>query len=235
MPDRSTNSIQDSHEQSRIRSGSSNLKPIRLELERAELPQLLGRNCLRGIELGVAGGNFASILWKSGVFSELWGVDSYADHHDTREYVSALKFIGLQANYRLLRLQFEEALDLFPNGYFDFVYIDGYAHTGEEGGRTIYQWFPKVKVGGLIAGHDYHSDWPLVMHSVDNFIRDSGEELMITSLTSDPGPLDHHPSWAAWRSSSREVAYPVQIMSMLRARGSSRTKKSRILQFWWPK
>lgn len=28
---------------------------------------------------------------------------------------------------------------------FDFVYIDGYAHTGEENGKTIIDWWRKVR------------------------------------------------------------------------------------------
>ena len=209
------------------------MKLIHLKLERAELSQLLGCNGLRGIELGVANGHFSAILWKSGTFSELWGVDAFADHHDTLEYVSALKLVGLQANYRLLRMRFQEALDLFPDGYFDFVYIDGYAHTGEEAGKTIYQWFPKVRVGGIIAGHDYHPDWPLVMQVVDHFIRDTGEKLMVTTLTKNPSPLDKHPSWVIRRSSSRQIAYPSQLKSMSKTRIKPSTTASRSLLFRW--
>ncbi|MCY4305123.1 MAG: class I SAM-dependent methyltransferase [Aestuariivita sp.] len=211
------------------------MKSTRLTIERAELPQLLNRNGLRGIELGVACGDFAAHLWKTGLFADLWGVDAYSDHHNTQEYVSALKHVGLQANYRLLRMQFEEALNLFPNSYFDFVYIDGYAHTGEEAGKTIYQWFPKVKVGGIIAGHDYHPDWPLVMHAVDCFIRDVGEELMITALTKNPRPLDKHPSWAARRNSSRDIAYPLQLKEMLEVKTPKSTGSKSSLFRWFRK
>ena len=40
------------------------------------------------------------------------------------------------------------------NRYFDFVYIDA-QHTYMEVGRDLMSWWPKVKVGGLLCGHDY--------------------------------------------------------------------------------
>lgn len=43
-----------------------------------------------------------------------------------------------------------------------FIYVDGYAHTGEDRGKTLFDWYPKLKIGGLMAGDDYHDDWPLV-------------------------------------------------------------------------
>ncbi|MGC9418675.1 MAG: class I SAM-dependent methyltransferase [Rhodovulum sp.] len=180
-----------------------------LEIERADLPRLLNpARGLRGIELGVASGDFSARLWQSGAFEELWGVDAYGDHHDTSEYIAALKLVGLDANYRLLRMRFDEALRLFPDGYFDFIYIDGYAHTGEDAGKTLYDWHAKLKVGGLIAGHDYHADWPLVVKSVDQFAADAGMDLMLTQLTSDPGPQDKYPSWAGIRTAAQNPPYP---------------------------
>jgi hypothetical protein len=197
-----------------------------LDLERADLVQLLGApDGLRGIELGVAGGDYSARLWRTGKFRELWGVDAYADHHDTAEYVGALKLVGIDANYRLLRMYFDEAIKIFPDEYFDFVYIDGYAHTGENAGKTLYEWHAKVKVGGLIAGHDYHEDWPLVVKAVNRFAADAGMQLMLTKLTSDPGPQDKYPSWASRRVSAVTPPYPDELRSLALARTSQRGKE----------
>ncbi|MEZ5798835.1 MAG: methyltransferase domain-containing protein [Paracoccaceae bacterium] len=95
-----------------------------------------------GIELGVAAGSFSSRMVQSGRFAQFYGVDVYGDGHNTAEYKKALLAVGLWSDYRLLRMTFDQALDLFPDGYFDFIYCDGYAHTGEEGGRTLADWFP---------------------------------------------------------------------------------------------
>jgi disulfide oxidoreductase YuzD len=43
---------------------------------------------------------------------------------------------------------------LFPDNYFDFVYIDA-NHTWQGITNDIHDWWPKVKLGGYLCGHDY--------------------------------------------------------------------------------
>ena len=118
---------------------------------RQVLPRFLERDGLIGIELGVASGDFSRRLERTGLFDELYGVDAYGDHHNTREYKRALRTVGLGRRYWLLRMRFNQALNLFEDGTFDFIYIDGYAHTGEDQGKTLFDWWPKVRVGGMIC------------------------------------------------------------------------------------
>ncbi len=185
-----------------------------LDIERHQLPGLLKRTELVGIELGVASGDYSAKIYQTGCFSRLYGVDMYADHHDVDEYCAALRLVGLDANYWLLRMRFDQALSLFEDGSFDFVYIDGYAHTGEDSGRTLFDWFAKVKVGGMIAGHDFHPDWPLVQKSVTTLAQLSGLNLMQTRKTENPGPQDDFPSWAILKSRPVEVSYPDELRSL---------------------
>ena len=147
-----------------------------------------------GIELGVAGGVFSKRMVDSGKFKIFYGVDLYSDHHNTDEYKHALKHIGLDSDYRLLRMSFDEALNLFDDNYFDFIYFDGYAHTGEEGGKSFVDWYGKVKIGGVFAGDDYHEDWPLVKWAVNSLAKALNVELSVTGMreTSD---FSHYPSW----------------------------------------
>jgi hypothetical protein len=120
-----------------------------------------------GIELGVATGKFSKFLSESGKFSEFWGIDKWDDHHDIQEYHNCVKTLG---HVNILRATFNECLILFPNNYFDFIYIDGYAHTGQDGGSTLYEWFPKLKVGGVFSGHDYDREhWKKTYDSVNDF------------------------------------------------------------------
>ncbi len=147
-----------------------------------------------GIELGVASGIFSNRMVSSGKFSLFFGVDVYGDIHNTSQYKDALRRVGLMAPYKLLRMTFEEALDLFDDETFDFIYVDGYAHTGEEGGQTLIKWYRKLKVGGVMAGDDYHGDWPLVQWAVNDFVRQLGVELMVTDLTEET-PYCSYPSW----------------------------------------
>lgn len=161
---------------------------------RHDVLKLLNNTDIIGIELGVAGGHYSKRMVDSGIFSKFYGVDLYEDHHNTAEYISALKLIGLNKNYVLLRMSFDDAIDLFDDNYFDFIYFDGYAHTGEEGGKTFSDWFRKLKVGGMFAGDDYHHDWPLVKWAVNDMVSKIGCELHVTSKVEDTN-LNHYPSW----------------------------------------
>ena len=89
-----------------------------------------------------------------------------------KEFDDANKNTLLYKNkYNLIKSTFESALKKFDDKYFNFIYIDGFAHTGQEGGKTIIQWYKKLKVGGIIAGDDYHKDWPLVLWAVNDFAK----------------------------------------------------------------
>jgi len=148
-----------------------------------------------GIELGVAAGSFSSHMVQTGRFARFWGVDSYSDGHGVREYKKALQASGLWSDYRLLRMTFDQAVDLFPDNHFDFIYCDGYAHTGEEGGRTFTDWYPKLKPGGVFAGDDYDPEaWPLTVWAVNEAAAQLGVPLQVTDLVSDE-PYNRYPSW----------------------------------------
>tara|TARA_Y100000389_G_C17052243_1_gene313332 strand:+ start:118 stop:318 length:201 start_codon:yes stop_codon:yes gene_type:complete len=59
---------------------------------------------------------------------------------------------------------------LFPDDFFDFIYVDGYAHTGEENGKTFFDWWPKLKQNGIFSGDDYdNKKWTEVYKNVNNF------------------------------------------------------------------
>lgn len=148
-----------------------------------------------GIELGVAAGSFSKRMMESGKFRRFWGVDSYSDGHDTAQYKQALKRVGLRKNYHLLRMTFDEAVDLFPDAFFDFIYVDGYAHSGEEGGRTMLNWYAKLKPGGILAGDDYDPwRWPLVVWGVNHLAKQLGVPLFVTAEVLSEA-YNNYPSW----------------------------------------
>lgn len=58
----------------------------------------------------------------------------------------------------------------------DFVFIDG-DHNYDGCKKDIVNWYPKVKKGGIIAGHDYVPDFQGVVDAVDEFFgKDSIEQ-----------------------------------------------------------
>ena len=59
-----------------------------------------------------------------------------------------------------------EASKLFKDGSLDFIYIDA-SHSFVNVVFDLWAWYPKLRWGGLIAGHDY--DFPEVKAAVDGF------------------------------------------------------------------
>ena len=56
--------------------------------------------------------------------------------------------------YRMLQSSTTDAARHFADGTFDWIYLDA-THTYAEAKRDLATWYPKVKVGGLVSGHDY--------------------------------------------------------------------------------
>jgi len=160
-----------------------------------------------GIELGVAEGGFSKKMVDSGKFSDFYGVDMYADTHDTNEYKVALSTVGIRKKYKLLRMTFDDAIDLFEDNFFDFIYIDGFAHTGEEGGETLNKWYKKLKVGGVFSGDDYHSDWPLVVWAVNNFVKQTDAILSVTDKVEDNVAFSEYPSWLITKINDKNIEF----------------------------
>lgn len=136
-----------------------------------------------GAEIGVAFGGHAEALLKNTGIIKLHGVDPYLhrDGYDDPMNFSQSQFDSLY-NYTINRLS------LFGDRYshirkesivavkdicdeIDFVYIDA-EHSYNGVYTDICTWFPKIRIGGLIAGHDYgHSNFPGVKQAVDEFFR----------------------------------------------------------------
>ena len=140
-----------------------------------ELFSFFGRNALGyvvppnsvGVELGVASGYFSESLLLSGNFQTLYSVDVWADHHNEEEYRNVCLRLGQFGDRsKIFRNTFDETLQSIPDKSLDFLYVDGYAHTGTNA-SIILKWLPKMKNGGIIAGHDFceHS-WPLNFDSI---------------------------------------------------------------------
>jgi hypothetical protein len=152
-----------------------------------------------GIELGVAEGGFSERILNRSKLRHLYSVDMYAGDrgHDIHQYRRAIKRLDIhRSRNTLIKLQFDAALELFPDNYFDFIYVDGYAHTGEEGGKTFYQWYPKLKPGGIFSGDDYDTDiWPGVVSAVDRFVQANKLPLMIIEPTEKADDYSQYPTW----------------------------------------
>jgi len=146
--------------------------PNRLELAKALFSGA-------GAELGVAAGDFSDeILRYCPAVTLLWSIDRWSDHHDLGEYWRVADRLAVYGERsRVRRCTFAEAAAMIPDGSLDWCFADGYAHTGQDGGRMLAEWWPKLRSGGIMAGHDYHPDWPATIQAVDAFVDALGLEM----------------------------------------------------------
>lgn len=154
-----------------------------------------------GVELGVAAGDFSERILQYDHVGYLFSIDMWAGDrgHGTEQYREAIARLSpYRDRNAIIRMRFDEALQLFGDEALDFIYVDGYAHDGELNGATFREWFPKLKRGGIIAGDDYAADWPLVVAAVDTFIADNGLELHVIDCHEDKWN-SMYPTWFAMK------------------------------------
>jgi len=88
--------------------------------------------------------------------------------------VHLLKSFGQRS--KIIRSTSKRAVDLISEPL-DMIFIDA-DHSYEAVKEDIGLWWDKVKVGGIISGHDYgHSDHPGVKRAVDEYFGNKGLEI----------------------------------------------------------
>lgn len=101
-----------------------------------------------------------------------------------RQYEDFKKLMSDKPFVQIIRDYSENAARKFPDNYFDFVYIDA-DHSYNACYSDLINWYPKVKRGKFLVGHDYRRGFGVV-EAVNKFIKDNGLELMFLS----------HSTWA---------------------------------------
>lgn len=170
-------------------------------MKREDILDLCGKPPL-GIELGIAEGAFSHLVLSRKEVEHWYSVDMWAGDrgHDVNQYKRTIaKLHPFRDKNSILKLRFDEALSLFPDEYFDFIYVDGYAHTGQDNGKTLYDWWPKLKRGGIFAGDDYDPRWQATVNQVDKFIKNNNLELHIFNFNEEKGGWSQYPSWYTYK------------------------------------
>ena len=129
-----------------------------------------------GIEIGVWKGDFTRRLLRQSIPSKVFLVDPYTYYPEfERAWFGNSKFnqSGMDAVYMKVKSRFRrqidkgkitfvrkesvEAAEQFEDGQFDWIYVDG-NHMYEYVLKDLETYFPKLKVGGIIAGDDYNTE-----------------------------------------------------------------------------
>lgn len=133
-----------------------------------------------GAEIGVETGQYAEVLCRQNPGLHLYAVDAWAPYFGYREHVTAEKLEGFVtvtkarlASYHVTYLrQFSvEAAKGFKDGALDFVYVDA-NHDLPHVIEDMCAWLPKVRSGGILAGHDFgrRKKGPYLCHVVEAVI-----------------------------------------------------------------
>jgi FkbM family methyltransferase len=181
--------------------------------DRCEFVINLPNNIKVAAEIGVEEGVFSEMILKHNYQITLYSIDAwgpcdwYKDSKSTNKkywynyFVKTKKRLAKFGNRsQIIKQQSNEAYKNFDDNFFDFIYIDanhGYNYISED----INNWFPKLKVGGIFAGHDYCNKFcPGVVQAVDEFILNCHSNLYIIPIGHEC--LDHNigvtnssPSW----------------------------------------
>ena len=134
-----------------------------------------------GVEVGVAFGEYSLIICQKNPQMKVYGVDPFLRYKGYKDYVKDETFnkLYLQAKkslkgfpkYIFLKEFSLDALKRFPDNSLDFVYIDA-NHEDPYITQDLEGWYPKIKSGGIMAGHDYiraHHTRCDVISALNNF------------------------------------------------------------------
>jgi len=188
--------------------------------DRYELLSSLPESFSHGIEIGVWEAWYTlHMLQRTNMFIvgiDPWtATDSYEDVDPTAEnfdprakgpdgflwqetrymasYGGLSKYQEFGGRWRLFRSFSHDIVHFFTPHAHDFIYIDG-EHTYKAVSRDMADWWPKVKIGGILAGHDYNDSNPGTIKAVDEFAAKYNLEFKITGTNSDRGDAGA-PSW----------------------------------------
>lgn len=125
---------------------------------------LAGKHGLTGIEIGSYAGESAEMFLYSDAFDKLYCIDPWQMGYDPNDTTSGdglplaeqefdKRFKGSPTVVKVKKFS-NDAISMFADNSIDFLYIDG-DHRYEFVKQDLQNYVPKVKLGGIISGHDY--------------------------------------------------------------------------------
>ncbi|MBW8744489.1 MAG: FkbM family methyltransferase [Sphingomonas sp.] len=149
-----------------------------------------------GVELGVGGGDLSEQILSRSQIAHLYSIAPWAGEHggDGNQYRSAIvKLSAHRHRNSIVRMNGEEAQDLFSENSLDFIYVSSFAGDRMRDRQMLASWFTKLRSGGIVAGYHQHAPDSATSAAVKDFA--AAHRLEIHSL--EP-KNDSDSSGAAW-------------------------------------
>jgi len=179
--------------------------------KRQELAQIIDELELKqGAEIGVNTGGFSEHLLANSHLDVLHSIDSWTT--DTSQTKSAFKKWAVRngevekayeetknrlskfgARSHIIRELSFDAVEHFEDGELDFLYLDG-CHRFTGVALDLIKWWPKIRIGGVLAGHDYWKCYRCeVMEAVNGFVIEHKQIMHLTTQDKDWRGRNHYP------------------------------------------
>lgn len=129
------------------------------------------RENLVGVEIGVDVGAHAEALLRYCPVRLLYLVDPWPRDYAYGYCEGRLHAQGYAHRVRPLRMLSIHAVKEFKDHTFDFIYIDQ-VQDGDVVTRDLHDWWPKLKVGGLLGHRNYAPVNAGLKDALDTFVRD---------------------------------------------------------------
>lgn len=121
-------------------------------------------------------GRYLAIDWFKGSINTVpaYSSDTYTTALD--EFKANIKLVGCSKSVEILDMTTQEALNVIDDQSLDICFIDA-DHRYKEVKQDIISYFSKVKIGGVICGHDFEA---FAKHRFNTFTPEELEKDCIT-------------------------------------------------------
>lgn len=135
-------------------------------------------NDITMIEVGCFSGDSSLIFLKSGKIKKFYAIDAWKNNLDCDDLTTVnydlneveKLFDERTVEYPVVKIKgiSVDVVDQFEDNSLDFIYLDS-CHSYDYVKKEISLYYNKLKVGGIIAGHDYTPVYPGVIRAVNEF------------------------------------------------------------------
>lgn len=158
-----------------------------------KFPELINKyGYTDGVEVGVYKGYFSKILLEKSKIRTLYCVDLWEDDSVFKTAILTLEKWIKSRNCVLMKKNSVDAASDFLDKSLNYVYLDG-DHSLEGIYNDLRIWIKKIKIGGMLSGHDYKDKFKSstldynknflpnrVKTIVDDFVQRYGYKLYLT-------------------------------------------------------